>query len=84
MGRMTFVVEFEDGKEPPVHAHMEAFCGKVVSVAFRDALSEQVEQQQVKYRQEPLNAIRCFICNGRHPIGSACPFNTITSAVNNG
>ncbi|WP_436918174.1 hypothetical protein [Enterobacter hormaechei] len=84
MGKLTFVIEFEDGKEPPVHAHMEAFGGKVVSVAFRDALSEQEEQQQVKYRQEPLNAIRCFICNGRHPIGSACPFNTITSAVNNG
>ncbi|WP_426725888.1 hypothetical protein [Enterobacter cloacae complex sp. 277I4] len=40
MGKLTFVIEFEDGKEPPVHAHMEAFGGKVVAVAFRDALSE--------------------------------------------
>ncbi|VFZ23976.1 hypothetical protein ACS191_10995 [Klebsiella pneumoniae] len=84
MSTMTFVVEFEDGKEPPVHAHMEVFGGKVIAVAFRDALSEQEEQQQVQYQQESLNAIRCFFCNGRHPIGVACPLNTFTSAVDNG
>jgi len=38
--RITFVIEFEDGKAPPVHAYMEAFGGKVVAVAFRDALEE--------------------------------------------
>ncbi|MGX9363661.1 hypothetical protein [Pantoea ananatis] len=43
MSRLTFVVEFEDGKEPPVHAHMEAFGGKVVAVAFSDALAEPQE-----------------------------------------
>ncbi|MFA9597730.1 hypothetical protein [Citrobacter telavivensis] len=40
MAKLTFVIEFEDGKEPPVHAHMEAFGGKVVAVEFRDALEE--------------------------------------------
>ncbi len=84
MSKLTFVIEFEDGKEPPVHAHMEAFGGKVVAVAFRDALSEQEEREQVTSIYEPLNTIRCFICNVRHPIGVACPFNTITSAVSNG
>ncbi|MCW1427438.1 hypothetical protein OLO36_27865, partial [Klebsiella pneumoniae] len=69
MSKLTFVIEFEDGKEPPVHAHMEAFGGKVVAVAFRDALSEQEEREQVTSTYEPLNTIRCFICNGRHPIG---------------
>ncbi|EIS7898354.1 hypothetical protein L0302_003647 [Escherichia coli] len=43
MAKLTFVIDFEDGKEPPVHAHMEAFGGKVVSVAFRDALEEPEE-----------------------------------------
>ncbi|HCD5426536.1 TPA: hypothetical protein NBX34_004936 [Klebsiella aerogenes] len=43
MSTMTFVVEFEDGKEPPVHAHMEVLGGKVVAVAFRDALEEPEE-----------------------------------------
>ncbi len=42
---LTFVVEFEDGKEPPVHAHMEVFGGKVVAVAFRDALEEPEEDE---------------------------------------
>lgn len=81
MSKLTFVIEFEDGKEPPVRARMEAFGGKVVAVAFRDALSEQEEREQLTSAYEPLNTIRCFICNGRHPIGVACPFNTITSAV---
>ncbi|EOY5009664.1 TPA: hypothetical protein ACTXAG_004694 [Klebsiella oxytoca] len=40
MTLLTFVVEFEDGKEPPVHGCMEVFGGKVVAVAFRDALEE--------------------------------------------
>lgn len=40
MSNLTFVVEFEDGKEPPVHGCMEVFGGKVVAVAFRDALEE--------------------------------------------
>lgn len=38
MSKLTFVIEFEEGKAPPVHAHMKALGGKVVSVAFRDAL----------------------------------------------
>ncbi|HEE0054759.1 hypothetical protein [Citrobacter sp. FDAARGOS_156] len=84
MGKLTFVIDFEDGKEPPVHAHMKAFGGKVVAVAFRDALSEQEEREQVASTYEPLNTIRCFICNGRHPIGVSCPLNTITSVVQNG
>lgn len=47
MSKLTFVVEFEEGKEPPVHAHMEVFGGKVVAVAFRDALSEQEDREQM-------------------------------------
>lgn len=38
MGKMTFVFEFEDGKEPTVDAGMEFMGGKIVSVSFRDAL----------------------------------------------
>ncbi|ENT2971460.1 MULTISPECIES: hypothetical protein [Klebsiella] len=40
MTRLTLVVEFEDGKAPSVHGSMEVFGGKVVAVAFRDALEE--------------------------------------------
>lgn len=40
MGKVTFVFEYEDGKEPAVNAGMEYLGGKVVAVAFRDALEE--------------------------------------------
>ncbi|EPF5560214.1 hypothetical protein ACSS9A_004373 [Salmonella enterica subsp. enterica serovar Newport] len=40
MGKMTFVFEYEDGKEPPVSAGMEFMGGKIVAAAFRDALEE--------------------------------------------
>lgn len=40
MGKMTFVFEYEDGKEPPVNAGMEYLGGKIVAAAFRDALEE--------------------------------------------
>ncbi|EMP5045203.1 hypothetical protein ACAY42_000216 [Citrobacter freundii] len=40
MGKMTFVFEYEDGKEPPVGAGMSFMGGKIVAAAFRDALEE--------------------------------------------
>lgn len=40
MGKMTFVFEYKDGKEPSVNAGMEFMGGKIVAVAFRDALEE--------------------------------------------
>lgn len=40
MGKMTFVFEYEDGKEPSVNAGMQFMGGKIVAVAFRDALED--------------------------------------------
>ena len=40
MGKMTFVFEYEDGKEPSVNAGMSFMGGKIVAAAFRDALEE--------------------------------------------
>jgi len=78
---ITFVIEFEDGKAPPVHAHMEAFGGKVVSVAFHDALRERDGPQMVATKSAPINGMRCMFCNGMHPIGVACPLVSVTTAV---
>ncbi|MFW7249325.1 hypothetical protein [Enterobacter sp. BNK-34] len=78
MGKLTFVIEFEDGKEPPVHAHMEALGGKVVAVAFRDALSEDNPPKTIATSPQVLSEMRCFICNGKHPIGVACPLSSPT------
>ncbi|MDU4265919.1 MAG: hypothetical protein E7I39_07620 [Enterobacter hormaechei] len=40
MGKMTFVFEYEDGKEPPVSAGMSFMGGKIVAASFRDALED--------------------------------------------
>lgn len=79
MGKLTFVVEFENGKEPPVHAHMEVFGGKVVTVAFRDALSDDESPKTITTSPQVLSEMRCFFCNGRHPIGVACPLSSPTT-----
>ncbi len=36
MGKMTFVFEFEDGKEPAVGAGMQFHGGRIVSASFYD------------------------------------------------
>lgn len=81
METITFVVEFEDGKAPLIKAHMEVFGGKVVTVAFRDALSEKPEQQTITFNPAPVNPFRCACCGSFHPIGMQCPMMSITSAV---
>ncbi|UQQ43556.1 hypothetical protein MUY32_08980 [Enterobacter roggenkampii] len=83
MGKLTLVIEFEDGKEPPVHAHMKALGGRVVAVAFRDALSEDNPPKTITTSPQVLSEMRCFICNGKHPIGVACPFSSPTVVSNN-
>ena len=42
MSKVTFVVEYEDGKEPTVGADTLVHGGKLVSVAWRDAVNEQL------------------------------------------
>ncbi|KFB88924.1 hypothetical protein CR62_24115 [Serratia grimesii] len=41
MSKVTFVVEYEDGKEPMVGAATQVHGGKLVSVAWRDAVNDQ-------------------------------------------
>ncbi|MDM3568712.1 hypothetical protein O9366_16075 [Proteus mirabilis] len=50
MGKMTFVVEYEDGKEPSVNAGTDILGGRLTAVAFydyRDDLLTQDEAQAV-------------------------------------
>ncbi|WP_312227607.1 hypothetical protein [Pseudescherichia sp.] len=42
MSKMTFVVDFEDGKEPSVHKDMDVLGGKLSAVSFDDAF-ERIE-----------------------------------------
>lgn len=45
MGKMTFVVEFEDGKEPPVHANMDVLGGKLARVAWSDVIQDMDDME---------------------------------------
>ncbi|OJB95763.1 hypothetical protein [Yersinia ruckeri] len=38
MGKMTFVVEFEDGKEPAVNKGTDILGGQLIRAAFRDSI----------------------------------------------
>lgn len=53
MSKVTFVVDFEDGKEPAVHAGMTIFGGSLVAVSWRDALevAENYEQAAKEYAE---------------------------------
>ncbi|EMX9223753.1 TPA: hypothetical protein ACTYHK_001632 [Citrobacter koseri] len=46
MGKMTFVVEFEDGKEPPVSANMDISGGRLVAAAFYDYRNDYFTDEQ--------------------------------------
>lgn len=48
MSKMTFVVEFEDGKEPAVSAGTIILGGKLVGVSWEDAL-EQIEAIELQH-----------------------------------
>ncbi|CAM7286140.1 hypothetical protein ENINMM205M_01150 [Enterobacter intestinihominis] len=45
MGMITFVVEFEDGKEPPVHANMDILGGKLARVAWSDVIQDMDDME---------------------------------------
>ncbi|AJB82321.1 DUF551 domain-containing protein [Enterobacter hormaechei] len=42
MSKVTFVVDFEDGKEPAVHSRMNILGGELAAVAWRDAIKSEV------------------------------------------
>lgn len=46
MGMMTFVVEFEDGKEPSVHSKTQVLGGKVVSVEWSDYRDDHFSEDE--------------------------------------
>ncbi|MDA1378720.1 hypothetical protein PCI56_01175 [Plesiomonas shigelloides subsp. oncorhynchi] len=42
MTKFTFVVEFEDGKEPSVSAATDILGGKLLTVVFKDDVNDRV------------------------------------------
>ncbi|HFV5215926.1 TPA: hypothetical protein ACH9Q3_004829 [Escherichia coli] len=57
MGKLTFVVEFEDGKEPPVSANLDVAGGRLVSVLFGDYRDDFFQPEEVDGVREALNEL---------------------------
>ena len=56
-GKITFVGEFEDGKEPPVSANLDVAGGRLVSVLFGDYRDDFFQPEEVDVVREALNEL---------------------------
>lgn len=63
MGKMTFVVEFEDGKEVPVHAGMDVAGGRLVAAAFFDYRVDFFKPEERDIITEALTNLECDDCD---------------------
>lgn len=54
MSKITYVFDYEDGKEPSVHAGMSFCGGKLSAVSFSDVIEErdQLEELLDGYKAE--------------------------------
>ena len=59
MGKVTFVVEFEDGKEPPVSSDMDVAGGRLVAVSWSDYRDDFFSANQRDILIEALNELDC-------------------------
>ncbi|WP_041689313.1 hypothetical protein [Enterobacter sp. 638] len=59
MGKMTFVVEYEDGKEPPVSSNMDVAGGRLVAAAFSDYRDDFFKPEERDLVVEALNEFSC-------------------------
>ena len=56
MGKVTYVVEYEDGKEPPVHAGMDVMGGKLAAVSWSDYRDKFLTTEEVEDIREVVAA----------------------------
>lgn len=54
MGKVTFVVVFEDGKEPAVNGHTEILGGRLTSILWADYRDDFFNSEQVDAVREAL------------------------------
>ncbi len=53
----ALIVEFEDGKEPPVSANLDVAGGRLVSVLFGDYRDDFFQPEEVDVVREALNEL---------------------------
>jgi len=57
MGKITYVVEYEEGKEPPVHVDMEVAGGRLTSVLWGDYRDDYLLPEQLDIIDEALTEL---------------------------
>lgn len=55
MGKMTFVVEYEDGKEPKINFSTEILGGRLIAAAFYDYHDDLLTQDEVSALNHAIN-----------------------------
>ncbi len=55
MGKMTFVVEYEYGKEPSINAGVDILGGRLTAVAFYDYRDDLLTQDEVSALNHAIN-----------------------------
>lgn len=60
MGKITFVVEFEDGKAPPASANLDIAEGRLISVLFGDYRDDFLQPEEVDVVREALNELGIY------------------------
>ena len=57
MGKVTYVVEYEDGKEPPVYSDMEVAGGRLSAVMWSDYRDDHLLPEQLDIIDEALTEL---------------------------
>lgn len=61
MGLMTFVVEYPEGQEPPIHSGMDVAGGKLVAASWSDALAcRQRTEDKLEHAIQALDSIATY------------------------
>lgn len=63
MSKVTFVVDYEDGKEPAVHAGMVIFGGNLTAVSWSDSLADKSVPVS-EYLPNPREMVLLFDADG--------------------
>jgi hypothetical protein len=59
MGKVTFVVDFEDGSEPVVHGNMPVLGGRLSAVLWSDYRDDFLKQEETDIVREALDELSC-------------------------
>jgi len=54
MGKVTYVVEYEEGKEPPVYSDMEVTGGRLTAVMWSDYRDDHLLPEELDIIDEAL------------------------------